>query len=48
MIEINVNGKVKHCGPHPNARMHALWHFQPDSRGPKGHTFYESFGRSAQ
>lgn len=48
MIEASANGKVRHCGPHPNAGMHALWHFQPDPRGPKGHTFYESPGRSAQ
>lgn len=47
-IEKNANGRVKHCGPHQNAGSHALWHFQPDPRGPQGHTFYESPGRSAQ
>ena len=47
-IERNANGNVVHHAPSPNAGAHALYHFQPNPRGPQGHTFYESNGRSAQ
>jgi hypothetical protein len=46
-IERNANGAIKHCGPHPNAGPNALWHYQPHSRPPEGHTFYETTTRKA-
>ena len=47
-IEINANGNVVHHGPSGTAGVNALWHYQPNPRGPQGHTFYESSGRSAR
>jgi hypothetical protein len=47
-IEKGANGNVVHHGPGVRAGMNALYHFQPDPRGPQGHTFYESIGRSAK
>ena len=47
-IEKSANGKVVHHAPSANSGASALYHFQPDPRGPQGHTFYESTGRSAQ
>ena len=47
-IERNANGNVVHHAPTGNAGANALYHFQPNPRGPQGHTFYESPGRSAK
>lgn len=47
-IETNANGNVVHHAPSATAGANALYHFQPDPRGPQGHAFYESAGRSAQ
>jgi hypothetical protein len=47
-IERQANGNIKHCGPHPNAGPHALYHYQPFARPPEGHTFYETTVRKAQ
>jgi hypothetical protein len=44
-IEKNANGAYKRCGPHPKAGDKALPHYQPDPRGPSGHTFYETQNR---
>lgn len=46
-IERNANGKSKRCPPHANAGANALPHYQPDPRGQKGHTFYETPNRKA-
>lgn len=46
-IEQTANGSCKRCGPHPNAGPNALPRFQPDPRGPQGHTFYETPNRKA-
>ena len=48
MIERNANGNVVLHAPHPNAGANALYHFQPDPRGPRGHTFFESVERIAR
>lgn len=47
-IEKRANGNVVHHGPSATAGRDALWHYQPNPRGPKGHTFYETVGRSAR
>jgi hypothetical protein len=47
LIESKANGAVKRCPPHPNAGPQSLPHFQPDSRPPEGHTFYETPDRKA-
>jgi len=46
-IEANANGQWKRCPPHANAGPRALPHYQPDPRGPDGHTFYETPNRKA-
>jgi hypothetical protein len=40
-IETNANGLVKRCIPHESAGPRSLPHYQPVSRPPEGHTFYE-------
>ena len=35
-------GPNKHGGPHPNAGLFALPHWQPVRRPPDGHSFYET------
>jgi len=47
LIETNANGTAKRCPPHSSAGVHALPHYQPDPRGPDGHTFYETPNRKA-
>jgi hypothetical protein len=46
-IERNANGSFKRCPPHPKAGPNSLPHYQPDPRGPAGHTFYETANRHA-
>jgi len=46
-IELNANGSAKLCPPHQNAGPNALPHYQPDTRPPAGHTFYETPNRKA-
>jgi hypothetical protein len=46
-IEQQANGKWRRCSPHDRAGPKALPHFQPDFRGPAGHTFYETQHRKA-
>lgn len=46
-IERNANGRARRCPPHPNAGPRSLPHYQPDSRPPAGHTFYETPNRKA-
>ena len=46
-IEVNANGTAKRCPPHASAGKKALPHYQPDPRGPAGHTFYETPNRHA-
>jgi hypothetical protein len=48
MIEGNANGRVVLHAPSLTAGANALYHFQPDPRGPEGHTFFESVGRRAR
>lgn len=49
MIETSALGMAVHHAPSATAGAHALYHFQPNPRGQKkGHTFYESPGRSSQ
>jgi len=47
-IEQAANGATVHHAPGGTAGANALYHFQPAVRGPQGHTFYESVGRSAR
>ena len=47
-IETSANGVSKRCPPHVNAGPSALPHFQPKSRPPAGHTFYETDKRKAK
>jgi len=47
LIERNANGATQRCIPHESAGPHALPHFQPKLRPPKGHTFYETATRRA-
>lgn len=47
-IETSANGVSKRCPPHVNAGPNALPHFQPKSRPPTGHTFYETDKRKAK
>lgn len=46
-IERGANGTAKRCPPHASAGPRALPHYQPDPRGPAGHTFYETPHRKA-
>ena len=48
MIEEQASGRWKRCPPHANAGRHALPHYQPEVRGPTGHTFYETTNRQAR
>lgn len=42
-IEIQAHGpKSKHGGPHEEAGLNALPHWQPPTRPPRGHSFYET------
>jgi hypothetical protein len=41
-IEQAANGPWRRCKPHVNAGPDAMPHYQPDPRGPDGHTFYET------
>lgn len=47
-IETAANGVSKRCPPHVNAGPNALPHYQPKSRPPTGHTFYETDKRKAK
>lgn len=47
-IETAANGLSKRCPPHVNAGPNALPHYQPKSRPPTGHTFYETDKRKAK
>lgn len=47
-IEAAANGVSKRCPPHLNAGPNALPHYQPKSRPPTGHTFYETDKRKAK
>lgn len=47
-IEMSANNRIIHHGAHANSGQAALNHYQPDPRPPEGHTFYESYSRSAQ
>lgn len=47
-IETSANGVSKRCPPHVNAGPNALPHYQPKSRPPTGHTFYETDKRKAK
>lgn len=47
-IETAANGLSKRCPPHVNAGPKALPHYQPKSRPPAGHTFYETDKRKAK
>lgn len=47
-IEYAANGSYKRCPPHANAGPDALPHYQPRSRPPAGHTFYETNNRKAK
>jgi hypothetical protein len=47
-IEHTANGSYKRCPPHANAGPDALPHYQPHSRPPAGHTFYETTNRKAK
>lgn len=47
-IETVANGASKRCPPHGNAGPNALPHYQPKSRPPAGHTFYETDKRKAK
>ena len=47
-IETLANGMSKRCPPHVNAGPNALPHYQPKSRPPTGHTFYETDKRKAK
>lgn len=46
-IEQQANGRWKRCPPHASAGPDALPHYQPEIRGPAGHTFYETPRRQA-
>jgi hypothetical protein len=46
-IEKSANGTFKRCPPHASAGPDSLPHYQPDPRGPAGHTFYETAKRHA-
>ena len=46
-IEQQANGRWKRCPPHASAGSNALPHYQPEVRGPAGHTFYETPRRKA-
>jgi len=46
-IEQQANGRWKRCPPHASAGTNALPHYQPELRGPAGHTFYETPHRQA-
>jgi hypothetical protein len=47
-VERTANAEAVHHAPHPNAGPDALWHFQPLTRPPAGHTFYERSTRKAR
>lgn len=47
-IERTANVYIVHHAPHPNAGTGALWHFQPLTRPPEGHTFYVRSTRKAK
>jgi hypothetical protein len=47
-IETASNGHCKPCPPHYAMGPGALPHFQPDPRGPQGHTFYETAKRKSR
>jgi hypothetical protein len=47
-IEHAANGTYKRCPPHANAGADALPHYQPNSRPPAGHTFYETTNRKSK
>ena len=47
-IETSANGASKRCPPHINAGPNALLHYQPKSRPPTGHTFYETDKRKSK
>lgn len=46
-IEFQANGRWKRCTPHAKAGPKSLPHYQPATRGPEGHTFYETTHRKA-
>jgi hypothetical protein len=46
-IERAANGAARRCPPHASSGPNALPHYQPDPRGPAGHTFYETPNRKA-
>lgn len=41
-------GQCRRSDPHRSAGSHALPHYQPQSRPPDGHTFYETLRRKAR
>ncbi len=47
-IEQSANGPWRRCPPHASAGRNSLPHYQPQSRPPTGHTFYETPHRKAQ
>lgn len=47
-IEQQANGRWKRCPPHASAGSQSLPHYQPEVRGPAGHTFYETPNRQAR
>ncbi len=47
-IEQKANGSYRRCPPHASAGPNALPHYQPNPRGPQGHTFYETPNRKAK
>lgn len=46
-IESQVGGSYRHGGPHSNAGLYALPHWQPRKRPPQGHSFYETHATKA-
>lgn len=47
-IETAAHGACKQESPHKNAGGNALPHFQPITRPPHGHTFYETVTRKSK